>query len=131
MYCIYYQHSYILISLQIPARASASVGTSSSSSHLGRQMPPMRRYSNFGNSTAAISAAAASVTAGASSSSASSTTVISQQPFSAIRTAATNVRVVVPGPIKFYGNFLFNNCFCCSLQHRWMACNLHRREEIR
>lgn len=87
--------------IQIPARASASASASVgiSSGDMSKQMP-MRRYSNFGNSTAAIAAAAAAAAAtagsqptaaGASSSSSSSAPLTSLQPFSSSRVNAVSV----------------------------------------
>ena len=83
---------------QIPARASASASVGiSGSGEMSKQMP-MRRYSNFGNSTAAIAAAtaaAAAATAGsqpaAVGASSSSAPLTSLQPFSSTRAPAVSV----------------------------------------
>ena len=80
---------------QIPARASASARVGiSGSGEMSKQMP-MRRYSNFGNSTAAIAAAAAAATAGsqpaAVGASSSSAPLTSLQPFSSTRAPAVSV----------------------------------------
>lgn len=81
--------------VQIPARASASARVGiSGSGEMSKQMP-MRRYSNFGNSTAAIAAAAAAATAGsqpaAVGASSSSAPLTSLQPFSSTRAPAVSV----------------------------------------
>ena len=83
--------------VQIPARASASASVGiRGSGEMSKQMP-MRRYSNFGNSTAAIAAAAAAAAATAGSqpaavgASSSSAPLTSLQPFSSTRAPAVSV----------------------------------------
>ena len=84
--------------VQIPARASASARVGiSGSGEMSKQMP-MRRYSNFGNSTAAIAAAAAAAAAATAGSqpaavgaSSSSAPLTSLQPFSSTRAPAVSV----------------------------------------